>query len=295
MCIVVPTLWTAVQNSRFKLPVNAVVSFAAAVVILSAVCTSNRSYQPAVAFRLGAWIVKNSCTYFGFKVEFEDIDAVKKAGPSLFVLEPHGVFPVSIFWGTLGILPTHKILFCASNALFYVPMAKHILTWTGMISADKKTIVKYLNEGYSINICPGGVQEVRYLANKDECVMFLKARTGIIRLALEQGVCLIPSITFGLHRAYDYHVFNSNIINAIARKIGFFPMIFLGLYGIPFGQAKPCPLTVVVGKPLKVPKIVAPTADDVLKYQNIFLSALEAIYESNKEDNDMGHIRLRIV
>lgn len=295
MCIVGPALLKIVQNSRFKFLVYPSVSVCGGLVLLSAVYTANRAYQPAIAFRLGTWIVKNSCTYFGFKVEFEDMEAVKRAGPSLFILEPHSVFPVSIFWGTLNVLPSHKMLCCASSSLFFVPMAKHILTWAGMVSADKKSIVKYLNDGYSLNLCPGGVQEVRYLANKNECVMFLKARTGIIRLALEQGVCLIPSITFGLHKAYDYYVFDNEFVNFLARKIGFFPMIFFGLYGIPFGQAKPCPLTIVIGKPISVPLIPNPTDAEIKKYQNIFLDAIAKVYESNKDDNGMGHMILKII
>ncbi|CAM9421688.1 unnamed protein product, partial [Ectocarpus fasciculatus] len=245
--------------------------------------------------RLGTWIVKNSCTYFGFRVEFEDMEAVKAAGPSVFIVEPHSVFPVTLFWGTLDVLPNHTILCCGSSALFYVPMAKHILTWAGLVSADKKTMVKYLQDGYSLNVCPGGVQEVRYLANRNECVMYLRARTGIVRLALEQGVCMIPSISFGLHNAYDYYVIDNDFVNNLGRKLGFFPMVFFGLFGIPFGQAKPCPLTVVVGKPLKMPHIAKPSAEEIKKYQTVFLDAIEKLYEDHKDQNGMSDIKLRII
>jgi 1-acyl-sn-glycerol-3-phosphate acyltransferase len=284
-----------VENSRFKFLVFPTVFLGTAVMLFSAIYTTNRAYQPTIAFRLGTWIVKNSCSYFSFKIEFEDIEAVEKAGPSLFIVEPHSVFPMTLFWGTLDVLPCHKMLCCASSSIFLIPMAKHILTWAGAVSADKKTMIKYLREGFSLNICPGGVQEVRYLANKGECVMFLKTRTGIIRLALEQGVKLVPSVSFGLHKAYDYYVFDSNFTNLLARKFGFFPMVFFGLFGIPFGQAKPCPLTVVVGKPITVPHIAVPTADDIKKYQDIFLQAMKDLYESNKTENGMGDIALRII
>lgn len=295
LCVVGPTIWKICENSRFKFLVTPTLSVIAAVFTLSMIYTTNRAYQPKIAFKLGTWIVKNCCSYFSFKIEFEDIDAVKKAGPSIFVVEPHSVFPITLFWGTLDVLPMHKMLCCLSSTIFLLPMAKHILTWAGAVSADKKTIVQYLKEGFSLNICPGGVQEVRYLANKDECVMFLKARTGIIRLALEQGVPLIPSVTFGLHKAYDYYVFDNDFANALGRKFGFFPMIFFGLFGIPYGQAKPCPLTVVVGKPISIPHVAQPTAADIAKYQDIFLEAVKDLYEANSAENGMGHISLRII
>jgi 2-acylglycerol O-acyltransferase 2 len=260
------------------------------------------------------------CPYFSFKIEFEDYKAVEKAGPSIFCIEPHSVLPVSIYWGSLNVLANHKMLACLSSSILTVPIMKHILTWTGAVSADRATMVKHLSQGYSLNICPGGVQEVGYLGDPTECVLFIRSRYGVTRMALTQGCPLIPSMTFGLHKAYDFWApamatamekgkgkgkdgsDNNNSINdmngwlkALGRKLGFFPLIFFGLGGVPFAQAKPCPLVVVVGAPIVMPQIDNPSAEVIQMYHQIFVDEMERLYEDNKWANGMGEITLRII
>jgi hypothetical protein len=264
-------------------------------IAFSAVYPVGRKYQPKFAFDIGRWIIGNSQSYFSFKVEFESYEEVNDAGPSIFVLEPHGVFPVTLFWGSLNLLPKQKILCCLSSSIFLVPMAKHILTWAGAISADKSSIIKHLKQDYSVTICPGGVQEVRYLGNKNECVMYLKSRVGVVKLALEQGVPMIPVVTFGLQNTYDFWVPEHPIMGTIGSYLGFYPMIFFGVFGIPFGQAKPCHLNIIIGTPIKVPRLQNPSTSDIEKYQKLLLSAIEELYNSNKKKSGMEHIKLRIV
>ena len=71
-------------------------------------------------------------------------------------------------------------------------------------------------------------------------------------------------------------------------------MIFYGLGGIPFSQPKPAPLIVVVGKPIKIPKITNPTPEDISKYHNILINEMRRIFEENKTDRGMGEFTLRI-
>ena len=265
-----------------------------ALVFLSTVYTVDRAAQPAWAFKLGSWIMNNCTSYFSFKIEFEDINAVNKSGPALFAVEPHGVLPISVYWGSLNILKNHKMLCCLSSSILKVPMMKHFLTWTGAISADKPTMLKYMKDGYSLNICPGGVQEVGYLGDPTQCVLFLNKRLGFTKLALEQGVCIVPAMTFGLHHAYDYWVPKWEICYILARKLRFFPMLFLGLGGVPFFQPKPCPLSVVVGKPIAIPQVDHPTSEMIAKYHSLFVDEMKRLFEENKVSHGMGHVQLRI-
>ena len=238
----------------------------------------------------------NVCTsYFSFKVEFENYNLIENCGPSLFAVEPHGVLPVTLYWGTLNLLQNHQFLCCLSSSILSVPIMKHFLTWSGAISAEKTNLIKYLSQGYSLNICPGGVQEVKYLNNNKEMVLFLKSRLGFTKLGLEQGVCIIPVITFGLHKIYDYYLFDWNdfLLN-LGRKVGFLPMIFFGLGGIPFAQPKPSPLTVVIGKPIQLPKIEKPSSEEIQKYHDIFLGEMRRVFEENKDANGMSDFTMRI-
>jgi diacylglycerol O-acyltransferase 2, plant len=280
-----PFIWT-----HFKIGVLIYVF----VVLLSAAYTVDRAMQPAWCYRFGAWVMDNCTSYFSFKIEFEDVDAVENTGPALFAIEPHGVLPVSVYWGSLNLLKKHKMLCCLSSSILTVPIMKHILTWTGAVAADKKTMLRYLSDGYSLNICPGGVQEVAYLGDPNLCVLFLRSRFGFTKLALEEGRAIVPAMTFGLQNAYDYWVPKSDIFSTIGRKLGFFPMIFLGLGGVPFFQAKPCPLAVVVGSPIIVPKTPNPSVETIAKYHALFVGEMERLFEENKVANGMGHVKLEI-
>jgi diacylglycerol O-acyltransferase 2-like protein 6 len=266
------------------------------VVIFSVVYTLDRNAQPKWGYDFGAFLMRNCTSYFKFKIEFEDLHALENAnGPVLFASEPHGVLPLGAYWGNLNIVANQKILCCMSSSILKIPIMKHLLTWTDAISADKITMSRHLNLGYSLNICPGGVKEVGYLGNPNTCVMFLRTRYGFTKLALEHGTSIVPSVTFGLQNAYDYWVPKWDIIRPLASRLGFYPMIFLGLGGIPFFQPKPCAMSVVVGSPIILPKIPNPTTDEIVKYHSLFIGEIERLFEEYKGAYDMGHVRLEII
>jgi len=81
----------------------------------------------------------------------------------------------------------------------------------------------------------------------------------------------------------------------LGRKLGFLPMIFFGLYGIPLGPPKPVPLTVVVGKPIEVPKTDNPSNEEIEKYHFLLIKAVEKLYDDNKALYGCENIPLRIL
>jgi hypothetical protein len=219
----------------------------------------------------------------------------QKQGPGIFVIEPHGIFPITMFWGSLDLLKVRKSICCLSSTMFTIPLMKHFLSWAGSTSIDRENIESHLKQGYNVSLCAGGLQEIQYWGNEKECVLFLNSRFGITKVALQNGVPIIPTFTFGLRKTYDQYIPTNQFIVWVGRKIGFFPMIFLGLGGIPYGQAKPCPLSLVLGTPIIVPKIEKPTHEDIVKYHSLFLTSMRKLYEDNQEAHGMSGIPLRIV
>lgn len=264
--------------------------------IISGVSTISRNKQPKIAFKVGDWMLKNISVYFQSRFIVEDEDVLASCGPSIIALEPHDVLPLSIFaFNTvLKGLKGHNCLGCVTSACFQVPIMKHIYTWVNAVSVDKKTMIKALENGFSPVLCPGGVQEVTLMTDDSECVLYLKSRFGFIKLALAQGVPLIPAFTFGLRNSFSFWVPKDKFSKTVARKIGFLPMLFFGQFGILFAPAKPCTYTTVVGKPIIMPKIADPSEADLKKYHTIYIEELTRIYELFKEENNMGHVKLRI-
>jgi 2-acylglycerol O-acyltransferase 2 len=106
--------------------------------------------------------------------------------------------------------------------------------------------VSFLRRGVSPVLCPGGVQEVTLMQHDKECVLYLKSRLGFVKLAMQQGVPIIPAFSFGLRKTFDCWLPRSKFVQDIGRKIGFLPLVFFGVGGLPYSPGKPVAYTTVV-------------------------------------------------
>ncbi len=228
----------------------------------------------------------------------ENIDLIRKCGPAIIAMEPHDVLPISIFSfnSCLNSMPGHNCVGCVTSACFNIPIMRHMYTWFNIISVEKQNIVKLLGQGISPIIIPGGVAEVSYLKTCDtECVLFLKSRFGFIKLAMQQGVPIIPVFSFGLRQTFSFWAPSSPWVAKLGRMIGFLPMVIVGLWGIPFGPGKPSNYVNVVGAPITVVQSDSPSEEQLLVYQEQYFAALRSIFETHKEAYGMANIQLRIV
>lgn len=237
--------------------------------------------------------------YFHVKILVEDIEAMEAAGkhsPAVIAMEPHDVLPLSIFAlnDVLKGVPGFKCLGCITAICFQIPLMKHIYTWVNAVSADKKTMTKMLKDGISPVICPGGVQEVTMLTSDDEIVLYLNSRFGFVKLALQHGAPIIPLFSFGLRDSFSFWVPKSKLLHSIGRKMGVLPMAFFGVWGLPLAPAKPCDYTLVLGRPIIVPKIENPTEQDLKHYHGEYVKNLTRIFELHKKDLGLENVKLRI-
>lgn len=249
------------------------------------------------AYTIGEWAMRKAAGYFHMRTYVEDKAALESSGPAVFALEPHHVLPLSIFAFNdyLKGFSGHNCIGCVTGAAFKVPLMRHVYTWVNAASVDKKNLVKMLDEGISPVICPGGVQEVTLMENDQECVLYLKKRLGFIKLALQYGYPLVPVFSFGLHNSFTYVSPKGKLMAALGRTMGFLPMAFFGVFGLPLGPAKPVDYVNVVGKPIAVPKIEKPTEEQLLKYQAVFIEEMTRIFHTYRHEYGMQDIQLRVV
>jgi 2-acylglycerol O-acyltransferase 2 len=97
-----------------------------------------------------------------------------------------------------------------------------------------------------------GVRECRYLRNGQETV-YIRKRTGFVRIALQEGAPIVPAFAFGQTSAYSFWVLGPpllprKVVNALARALRCMPLLMWGAWGSPVPHARP--LTVVVGAPI---------------------------------------------
>jgi hypothetical protein len=121
----------------------------------------------------------------------------------LCVCQPHGALTyVGIVSGVTcqdalrgpGKLPT-----AVADALLITPILKHVLGIFGLISASKPSMMRTMKkkgaEG-TIVLYVGGVAEL-FLSDETKERLYLNKRKGFVKLALQEGVDVVPIYMFG--------------------------------------------------------------------------------------------------
>ena len=248
--------------------------------------------------------------YFPIRVAFEAPAAFSDAAqggaardqrtrPVVLALEPHSVLPLSAvafssmnglgwppgFPGALRIL--------ASSAVGLPPLTRHFARWHGLADARRASARRLLARGESLLIVPGGVRETALLrrdAPGGPAVsrVWLSDRRGFVRLALEHRAHLVPAYAFGQDGAFGFRLPWDGLLMtekryvALARRLGFAPILFWGRFGplpaVPFKR----PMHVVVGEPVDVPAYDEVTHELVELVRKRFVSSLVALFDRHK-------------
>ena len=140
---------------------------------------------------------------------------------------------------------------------------------------------RYMKSGEDLALPPGGFEEASLTClTKD--IVFIKKRTGFVRLCLQYGIAIRPVYVFGERSCYW------NIQGLFKARIK------LNRYGIPtiFAWGNPIiPLLpkhtaevyIAVGSPILLPKIEKPTKEDVTKWHKKYIDSLTRLFEEHKE------------
>lgn len=159
-------------------------------------------------------------------------------------------------------------------------------------------------DGYTataVGLVVGGAQESFYaLPNTYKCV--LKHRKGFARIALKNGVSLVPAISFGENELFDLIDHKSGswertIQDTIKRITKVAPVQFVGRgylqynYGI---LPKRKPITTVIGAPIHLQKNSNPSEVEVDKIHGLFCKQLKELFETHKskyvDNSDKIHL-----
>lgn len=249
-----------------------------------------------------AWI-RHFCNYFPVKlVKTADLDPSKSY---LFCSFPHGILSTGIFgaFGTdvLGareLFPGLDIRVIILDQHFRIPLFREYAYLSGTVSSTAKSLNYQLSTkpaepftGKATVLIVGGASESL------ECKpgtyrTLVKRRKGFIKIALRHGTPLVPVFSFGETDIYD-QVYGSEgsflkkVQHFIRKKIGIAPIILMGrgFFQYSFGIiAQRRPITVVVGKPLELPKIPEPTIEQINEYHEKFIECLVDLFETHKHD-----------
>ncbi len=284
------------------------------VALLSLSLMLPRDFPSKYSKSMGTWIAQNALKYFGVKIVIEDEQSYLKYCSNkneqdnraiIFAQEPHDIlpYPVIIFNEGLNTLPqkVNQNCGCAlmTSAVFQIPIIKQAYTCVGGDPVDKHTFRHKLANGKSFVFCPGGVQEVLAMDdnNQNNIILYLKKRKGFVKMALEYGSPIVPVFTFNLDGSFGYILTRGRLVAWLARMIGFLPLFFWGRYFIPMGIPFPKKITVVLGKPIELPRLDASKINPevVEKYHCMFMDEMTALFERHKSEHGYGDRKLLIL
>lgn len=219
--------------------------------------------------------------YFRFKVwrdqsppKFEQTTRI------LFAVTPHGLFPL-ILPLLSGIQTTvfpelpWGIRTAVADIMFKTPILSPIVRWLGCISASKTPVTQAIQDGSCI-IIPDGMAGAFHSDSEEELV-YLAARTGFIRTALQQGALLVPVYCFGHTQLWDVWPKRGSWLAQLSRRFQYSFIWFWGEWWMP-PLPRRVPLTMVVGKGIMVPQVLHPTEQQVQELHQRFTQSLSSLY-----------------
>jgi 1-acyl-sn-glycerol-3-phosphate acyltransferase len=221
--------------------------------------------------------------YNGVSIVFEGGDVPAKSashGQTFFAVHPHGAFCIG--WALLYHNPAmRRVRFCFASTLFASPFFRIFSRAANCPgSAARPSMDAYLRRGEDVALPPGGFEEATLTSTKVDRV-FIKRRYGFVRLCLKYGVAIRPVYVFGEGKLFN-NVQGLWSTRLSWNRCGIPTIITWGRLLFPLLPKNWVKLHIVVGRPLKLPKIENPTKDEVTVWHEKYINELKRIYDEHK-------------
>ncbi|KAJ7313348.1 hypothetical protein JRQ81_004640 [Phrynocephalus forsythii] len=212
---------------------------------------------------------------------------------------PHGIICAGAFsafcteaTGFSRTFPGLKPSLALLAGLFHLPVYREYMMSSGMIPVSKRALDFMLQggPGNAVVIVVGGASESLDCTPGEQRV-HLRGRRGFVRLALQHGADLVPVYSFGENSIFWQVRFPEGswarqVQLRFKQLMGFAPCLFGGrdLFCSRFWGILPLavPLTVVVGKPIPVPRRPSPTEEEVEHFHRLYVRALGELFDAHK-------------
>ncbi|KAL4422738.1 hypothetical protein ABPG75_008935 [Micractinium tetrahymenae] len=270
-----------------------------------------RMPPPAWARRFLQVSIEEMRAWFPISVVFEDEAAFKDAGPFVIGYEPHSVLPLGmcIFLPNARGMPASltNTVVAATSTVFLAPGMRHMAFWMGCRSASREASLPVLRRalagGSNVALTPGGVQECFYMStDPDQEVVYLRRRSGFVRLAIEAGAPIVPVFAFGQTPHYKFwrpfidwprRLIPPGAMGSFVRRIGYVPLLACGWLGTAVPHQ--VPMHVVVGKPIRVQQNAAPSPEEVQRTLQRYIAELSRIFQQYKAAAGHAQATLTVV
>lgn len=136
------------------------------------------------------------------------LDAIEDR-PHILAFHPHGVQPFTVFWiqtsrAWRAAMPGKRFCVMTASVCHAVPLLRDLLQWLGGREVSKESILHALGRGESVLLVPGGQQEMIESRSGAGETRVVTKHVGFIRLAMQEGVPLVPVLSLGEVEVLDF-------------------------------------------------------------------------------------------
>lgn len=201
----------------------------------------------------------------------------------IIAAQPHGVVTFCGICLSVNSEPEFrcKVKTAVASVVLQTPLIKNVMGIFGLQDASATSIKNRLKkkgvEG-TIFLYVGGMAELFKSSRKEER-LFLSKRKGFIKLALREGVDIIPVYLFGNTSVLT--VMKTGPLASLSRKLQVSLTYFWGKYHLPIPRNDK--LLYVSGAPLGIPHIPEPTDEDVNKWHGKYCDEVTSLFNKYKE------------
>ncbi|CAM9153316.1 unnamed protein product [Phaeothamnion confervicola] len=210
--------------------------------------------RPWPAFSERFWLFTGARHFFRMSVRVpESLGPNEMTDKSQYVfgLHPHGVcadyrLPFDgMIAEHLHKLRSWRVL--VASVLFKFPVVRELCLWTHCVDGSRPTAEHCLAQGHSLFVVPGGEIE-QLMTEHGKEVVYLRRRSGFVRLALARGCPVVPVYVFGANDLYRTSRIFYGARSWLVRRARVCVPIFWGMLGLPVPYR--VPLTIVFGDPI---------------------------------------------
>lgn len=206
-----------------------------------------------------------------------------------------------------------KVLTLSINMIFPI-YRELILSWglsdssaeniNTLLSQSHNSAVAANNDGFGSNaaiVMFGGAREA-FLSAPNTYKVFLNARKGFIRMAIQNGAGLVPAIAFGETNVYDTtQNENESVVRKVQELIKKYttlaPVLFngRGFFQQSFGLLpRRHPITLVIGEPIDCIKNATPSNEEIDEVHALFRKRLIELFETHKSKYIEAHEKIQL-
>jgi len=244
---------------------------------------------PAWPVRVASWLIHGFLGLLGVRQHSEFRGKFDRKGRYLIACMPHGAYAFSgaVFIGPQWRLRDQEeyrvvpVLHCVASVLFYIPLVRDWMLFIGAREATRGNVKRMLRDKAraSITILPGGIwEQVNTRHDEERC--YVQRKLGFIKLAIEEGLSIVPMYGFGENQLFTIHTQWNSLHLWIARKFQLGLPLISGRWGCTL-LPHPTTITHVYGTPIPTKKQENPSNEEIERVYVEFRESVERLFQEN--------------